>query len=436
MNLEPLLSEAELSEWTGLNRSTLRGYRDQSYDPMPCYRTSSGTLRYDRAKVMAWLERQAGTAMRLNGNHVSIKTIEAALVKTIDAGAAERGYHEDQLQLADDTFRSGLTLGEILANAARMPSHRDIGGIFREIQAGTAGVSTTELGDLLSNVANKLLRDGFMSVEQEWANVAAIGSVTDFKETPRFSLTGDFKFERVGNGGEIKHATMGAEAYGNKADTMARLFTLSRQDLINDDAGAFTRIKQLLGRGAALSLNELFWTEFLRQVSTFWSAANGNELSGAASALDIDSLTRAEQTLADMLDPDGNPMGLQPAILLVATSNKVLANRLCNDSQLAISGNTDRIITTSNPFAGRLRPVASTYLSTPKIPNSSPLHWWLMADPMDCPAIEVVFLNGRREPIIESSELLFNQLGIAFRGYFDLGVRLQEKRASVRSVGA
>lgn len=372
--------------------------------------------------------------MRINGQYVSIKTIEAAMCKSIDAGAAERGYHEDQLQLADDTFNTGLTLGELLASATGQ-SRRDIGGIFNAIRAG-AGISTSEVSGLLSNIANKLVRAGFEAVEQEWAKISAIGSVNDFKEMTSYSLTGDYKFQKVGPGGEIKHATMGEVAYGNKADTYARLFSLTRQDLINDDLGAFAKIKPLLGRGSALALNELFWNEFLSQVPTFWTAANKNLLTGASSALDVDSLTRAEAALIDQVDPDGNPMGLSAAILLTASSNKTLGIRLANDSQLAISGNTDRIITATNPFAGRLKPVSSTYLASPKIPNSSPLHWWLLADPADCPTIETVFLNGRREPIIESADLMFDQLAIGFRGFFDLGVRCQEKRASVRSVGA
>ncbi len=374
--------------------------------------------------------------MKINGKFVSLKTVEAALCMSIDASTAERSYSEDQMTLAHDTFGAGLTLGELLAAASGSVSRRDVSGMFQAIKANAGGVSTSDLSGLLSNVANKMIRAGFESVEQEWAKVAAIGSVNDFKETQSYSLTGDFKFVKVGPGGEIKHATMGEVKYSNQAETYARLAAITRQDIINDDAGAFSRIRTLLGRGAALSLNEIFWTEFLSGVGTFWSPANLNELSGAASALDIDSLTRAEQLLIDQVDPDGNPMGLSGAILLTASANKVLGNRLCNDSQLAITGATDRIITANNPFAGRLRPVSTTYLSAAKIPNSSPNHWWLLADPADCATIEVVFLGGKREPTIESADLMFDQLGIAFRGYFDWGCSLVERRASVRSVGA
>jgi hypothetical protein len=49
--------------------------------------------------------------------------------------------------------------------------------------------------------------------------------------------------------------------------------------------------------------------------------------------------------------------------------------------------------------------------------------------------LQIAFLNGRQEPIVESADAEFQTLGIQFRGYFDLGVAQQEFRAGVRAAG-
>ena len=69
------------------------------------------------------------------------------------------------------------------------------------------------------------------------------------------------------------------------------------------------------------------------------------------------------------------------------------------------------------------------------IPNGSGKHWWLLADPVEYPTIEVAFLNGKQVPAIETAGANFNTVGIQMRAYFDFGSALQGHRGSVRSAG-
>jgi len=66
--------------------------------------------------------------------------------------------------------------------------------------------------------------------------------------------------------------------------------------------------------------------------------------------------------------------------------------------------------------------------------NAAP--WWLVADPLGMPLMEVAFLNGAQEPVVETAEADFNTLGIQMRVYFDYGVAFAERRAAVYSTGA
>jgi hypothetical protein len=51
------------------------------------------------------------------------------------------------------------------------------------------------------------------------------------------------------------------------------------------------------------------------------------------------------------------------------------------------------------------------------------------------PAFEIVFLNGRRTPVIERVEMPPNMLGMGFRSFIDFGVNSQDPRAAVKVTG-
>jgi putative aminopeptidase FrvX len=105
---------------------------------------------------------------------------------------------------------------------------------------------------------------------------------------------------------------------------------ITRTDIINDDLAALTEVPRRLGRGAKIKLNDVFWTEFLDN-SAFFAAGNNNYASGATTALGIDSLTTAEQKFFDQTDPNGDPLGVNPAILLVP--NGLVCHRHVADEQ-------------------------------------------------------------------------------------------------------
>ena len=48
--------------------------------------------------------------------------------------------------------------------------------------------------------------------------------------------------------------------------------------------------------------------------------------------------------------------------------------------------------------------------------------WYLFANPNVLPAFEIVFLNGRRVPVIERIKAQPNMLGMGFRSFFDFGL--------------
>jgi hypothetical protein len=246
-------------------------------------------------------------------------------------------------------------------------------------------------------------------------------------------MTGALEFEEVGPTGELKHGTLGEESFTNKAKTHGKLITITREDIINDDLGALTDRPRMLGRGGILKLNKVFWTKFMAN-SDFFKAANKNYASGAATALGVDALTAAELLFLNQTDPNGNPLGVTPKILLVPNALNVLASQLMRALELRDTTSSTKY-PTSNPHAGKFETERSSYLSDTTITGYSTKAWYLLASPEELATIEVVFLNGQEIPIIESADADFNTLGVQLRGYYDFGCELQEYRGGTKSKG-
>jgi hypothetical protein len=388
-------------------------------------------LRASRPKTTA-----TGPGNGFSGNPAQFPGVLAAAV-CLAGGMQkpEEQFDEQTLDAADQRFRGQIGLQQLLLEVAWANGYD--GRNFRTDMRGVlqAAFSTFSLPGILSNTANKFLLEGFAAVESAWRSVAATRSVQDFKQVTSYRLTGGFEYEQVGPDGELKHAHVGEENYTNQAQTYGRMFSLTRTDLINDDLGALTSVPRRLGRGAALKLNDVFWTAFLSNAA-FYTTARGNYAEGATTALGIDALTQAEQLYLDQTDPDGHPMAISPAILLVPNGLLVTATQLMNATEVREDGNASKTkYMTSNPHSGKFRVLRSSYLSNAKYAGSSTKAWYLLAEPADMPVIEVAFLNGKQEPVVESADADFNVLGIQMRGYHDFGVALQEFRGGVKFKG-
>lgn len=371
---------------------------------------------------------------------VTATLLEAACAIASKLANAEKAYDAQTLESAHKRFRGGLGLQELLLEAAWANGYtgrtfRDSRDVLRFAFAQTiqAGLSTIDIGGIMSNVANKFLLDGFYSVERTWRNICTVRNVSDFKTITSYRLVGRDTYERVNPGGELKHGTLGEEKYTNKADTYGLMLTIDRRDIINDDLGAITLVPRKLGRGSGSKINDVFWTTFMNNAA-FFVAGNKNILAGVDTALGIDGLTKAEVAFMEQVDSDGKPTGVMPAILLVPPALSAMATQLNKSLELRdTSSNTKFPI--ANPHQGKFRSEVSRYLSNAGFAGASSKAWYLLAEPNDLAVIEVAFLNGQEAPTIETADADFNVLGIQMRGYHDFGCNLQDPRGGIKVKG-
>jgi hypothetical protein len=352
----------------------------------------------------------------------SPEVIEAAFALQGGLPNVEKQYSVQTLEAAAKIQRT-TSLGEVLLSAAEeggyTGSRRISAATLRPILA--AAWATHSISGILSSTVNKFLLAGFNGVEGSWRSISAVRSVNDFKALTSYRLNGGMKFEKVANGGELKNAGVSDESRTISADTYGIMTSVTRTDLINDDLGALTAVPQRIGRGGALKLNDVFWASF-QDDSAFFTTGRGNK-KNTAGALSLANLKAIATMFRKLKDPDGNPVAVEPRVLLVPADIELAAAEIMGSS-LLVGGSSaapDR-----NVLAGRYQVVSTSYLSSAE-------DYYLLASPADLPVMEVAFLNGVQSPIVETAEADFNTLGVQMRGYFDFGVAKAEYLAGVKA---
>ncbi|MBO7678654.1 MAG: Mu-like prophage major head subunit gpT family protein [Thermoguttaceae bacterium] len=347
----------------------------------------------------------------------------------VSSSRLEKRYDEKTLEAAYKLRGIGLQEFCAMAAGAPLPHYRsDAGGWLR------AAFSNASLPNLLSNVANKALLEGYNYAEDSWRKIAKITSVPDFKQAKRYRLDANAAFTKVAPGGELKHGSLGEGGYTNQAATYGVMFAIDRQMLINDDLGALSDLPKQIGAAAGEAIAEAVWGAILGNAGSFFGAGNHNLVTGADYVLAIAGLDKGYSTFMAQTKPNGMPLGAQPTKLVVPGCLAITAQQLMTSTML-VNGTT-KANPAANPFVGKFEVVASSYLDNTAMTGYSTTAWYLFADPDRVPAVEVAFLNGADRPTIEQSDADFNTLGIQFRGYADFGVALGDPRGAVKITGA
>lgn len=381
-------------------------------------------------------------------SRLSNKVLEAAICQAGRLSDIEDHYDDQTLQAAHDRFKGRLGLKQLFLLAAQANGFNDGNmdvtlevqraafGMHGPQQIRAAGFSTIDIATILSNTANKYIMRGWNMVDQAILQICKIQPVRDFKTITTVSLADSVRYEQVGNDGEIKHGTLSELTYTNKADTYAKMLAITRTDIINDDTGALTDVPMKLGNGAMKLLNHIGWTEWLVLVTDSFFAAGNNNINTAVADMTIGGLDATETIFKNQTNPDGTPLGLEPKILVVPTALKNKALTLMGSMQNGVAvtsfaagpGN-------DNPFVGRFKVVSSPYISNSTYTGSTSKAWWMIADPDELPVVAIAALNGQVQPTVETADADFNVLGVQMRGYSDVGVKRQEKRAGVHADG-
>lgn len=377
-----------------------------------------------------------GTAQ--NAPELMPLVLEAALCSTRGIKDTEKQFDDKTLQAAHSQFRRGAGLQQIMLMAAAangMPMSAGLKittGNIREVlsyacpdgRTVSAAFTAISLPGILSNVANKELLQGYMEEDMVWKEIAQTKTVSDFKTVTSYRLLDDMSYDKLGPGGVMKHGTLSEESFTRSVDTYAKMASLTRQDIINDDLSAFDDLRNRIGRGGAMKLNDLFWSTFLGNLATIFTATRTNYITGATTNLGTDGvgLGLGQKAWRQRTTPSADGakrLSGTAKFLLVPPELETIADALYGARNIAAVKVSD-----VNTFANKYTPIVANQLSDSSISGYSTTAWYLLGDKSQGTPVVVSFLNGQETPTVESADADFNQLGIQFRGYHDFGCDL------------
>ncbi|HEX7127293.1 MAG TPA: prohead protease/major capsid protein fusion protein [Thermodesulfobacteriota bacterium] len=348
--------------------------------------------------------------------------------------------------LADPGEFRGLSLVDLARDCLEAAGIRTRGLdkmalVGKALTLRSAGYQTTsDFAVALENVLHKTLLAAYTVAPDTWRRFCAVGSVSDFRPHARYRTGFLGRLEVVREHGEFRNkAIPDAVKESISADTKGNILALSRQAIINDDMGIFSRIATQAGRMVALSI-ELDVYDLLKlnaglgptmnDGQTLFHASHGN-INATGSALSVAGLDADRVVMATQTDPSGNEtLDLRPAILLVPIGLGGEA-RVINDAQFdvdTVSGGQTNKFMKPNKVRGLFRDIVDT-------PHLSGTRRYLFADPALMPVLEVVFLEGQQEPFLETRDG-WRIDGVEWKIRHDYGVGAIEVRGAVTNAGA
>lgn len=298
--------------------------------------------------------------------------------------------------------------------------------------------SSSDFPVLLENVLNKTLLEAYSVASDTWRQWCAIGSVSDFRPYKRLRLGSFGNLDPLLEGGEYKHkAIPDATAESVSISTKANTTTLTRQAIINDDLGGFTRIAQMLARAAARSIEADAYTLLVSNPTldsdstALFHANHGNLHTGSstnpAAAISMTSLDLARSAMKIQKDRSGNDyIGINEPFILLCPVAKAGAARTANESEY--DPDTANKLQRTNITRGIFKAIVDT-------PYLTGTAWYLLADPMQFPTFEVLFLNGQQTPFADRIESQ-NIDGVTWLIRHDYGVNVVDYVGAFKNDGA
>jgi hypothetical protein len=288
--------------------------------------------------------------------------------------------------------------------------------------------TTSDFPHLLTETGNRLLRTGYQSYQGGVVRVAKQVTARDFRPLNRLNLGEAPALLAVGEHGEVTRGTVGEAKESYSVKTYARVFSLTRQALLNDDLDAFGSFAVKQGRAAAeliaSSLASLLASNPTMSDGTALFHANHGNLAASGAAIDLTTLGAGLAAMRKQTGLDGvTPIDVAPRYLIVPAAKEIVAKQFVAQITPATASN-------ANPFAGQLEVVPD-----PRLDAASATAWYLAADSAVIDTIEYAFLDQAAGPQFQTREG-FDILGLEMRVVLDFGAGLIDHRGLYKNPGA
>lgn len=334
---------------------------------------------------------------------------------------------------------SGLTLTELARESLMIAGHTNARRMDRMLMIGTAftgaggalmsGMHTTsDFAAILENVAGKSALRGYQEADETFEVWTSKGSASDFKPTNRVDLGLFPSLLKVEEGSEFKYGTIGDSKATVIIATYGRLIAISRQAIINDDLSILGRVPQKMGRAAKRTVGNLVYAILTGNptmadgVALFHADHKNLGTAGVPSAT---SWEEAVNLMGKQQDGDKNAtaLNIRPKYFL-SGAYEFLAKQLLTSTGSLESNKSAAV---ANTVQGLVEPITDRRITGNQ--------WFMAADPNMHDTIEVTYLDGVEEPVVEAMEG-WKIDGTELKVRLDAGANLLDYRGLVKNAGA
>ena len=303
----------------------------------------------------------------------------------------------------------------------RMPRH----------EIAKLALSTSDFPYILADVANKTLRQAYEAYPRTFLPFSRRRSAVDFKNINAVQLGEAPSLQKVNEKGEFTHGSIGESKETYKLATYGRIVSITRQVIINDDLGAFTRIPAGFGVAAATLESDTVWGIITSNPNmgdgvALFHANHANLNSGAGSALALTGLGAGMAAMAKHKGLDGiTTLNVQARYLAVPVALQLTAFQLVA-SNLAPAQSANVV----PEYIRALTPIAE-----PRLDAASTTAWYLFASPDQIDTIEYAYLEGQDGVYIETRQG-FDVDGVEIKARLDFGAKAIDWRGLQKNAGA
>lgn len=335
---------------------------------------------------------------------------------------ARAGYEAQE----KDNFYNGMTLRE-LARMALTERGIGVSGLNPVQMVGLALThSTSDFGNILLDVSNKALLQGWEEAQESFELWTKKGSLSDFKTAHRVGMGGFPSLREVREGAEYKYVTTGDKAQTIALATYGEIFSVTRQAIINDDLNQLTDVPMKMGRAAKGTIGDLVYAVLtgnakLSDGKALFHSDHANLSSGAISVSSLDD----SRKLMRLQKEGDRSLNIRPAFMLVPVALETLANQTIKSASVKGADANSGIM---NPIQNFAEVIAEARLD-----DADPKAWYLAAA-KGSDTIEVAYLNGVDTPYIDQQDG-FTTDGIATKVRIDAGVAPLDYRGLTKSSG-
>ncbi|SMC51726.1 phage prohead protease, HK97 family [Fulvimarina manganoxydans] len=322
----------------------------------------------------------------------------------------------------------GMTAIEIARAMLRASGESDRGSPNEVLKR--AMHSTSDFTFILNQVTEQTLLSGYQSYPNTFDLIATRNVVSDFREIRVIDVGSAPNLLPVNEHGEFKRGTIRESQESFHLATFGRVMALTRQTLINDRLGVFTRAVQEWGRKAAKLEGDIVWAQVIENAKLadgkgLFHADHGNL--GSAAALSLASLKAARTTFRKQKDLDGEPINIAPQYLFVGSDLEIEAQ--------AIVSSTTTPQTIDQVIPEAIRSITPVYEH--RLDALGTTAWFLFASAQQTMGrgLQYAYLAGQEQPFFDE-RVGFDIDGIEYKLRHDFGAGLTDYRFAYKNPGA